>query len=49
MMNDALAVAVAAAAPHLNPKRRRNCFEMMGADFMFTHDFKPMLIEVEMQ
>ena len=30
----------------LDPKRRLNCMEVFGLDFMFDDEFKPYLIEV---
>jgi len=30
----------------LDPKRRLNCFEVFGLDFMIDDEFKPYLIEV---
>lgn len=45
-MTVALVDCAAAAETSINPRRRRNCFELLGVDFMVTSDFKLMLIEV---
>ena len=45
-MRAALKDAVEAVAGRINPKRRRNCFELVGCDFMVSEDFRLVLIEV---
>ena len=38
--------AEAAVLAGVNPRKRRNCFELLGVDFMVTSNFELMLIEV---
>ena len=30
----------------INPNRRRNCFQLLGCDFMVTDNFEVVLIEI---
>mmetsp|Transcript_34053 Transcript_34053/g.40042 ORF Transcript_34053/g.40042 Transcript_34053/m.40042 type:complete len:277 (-) Transcript_34053:257-1087(-) len=45
-MEQILKTTVTCIASTINPKRRRNCFELLGCDFMVTDDFELKLIEV---
>lgn len=45
-MKDLVIDCVLAGRNYLNPHRRRNCFELLGFDFMVDEDFRTWLIEV---
>lgn len=43
-MRQSIICALLASQEHMD--RRRNCFELFGADFMLSEDFSPWLIEI---
>jgi len=45
-MKDLAIDCILAGKDYLNPHKRRNCFELLGFDFMIDEDFRTWLIEV---
>ena len=45
-MKDIIIDTIQAIKKDLNPGRRRNCFELLGYDFLVDEDFRLWLLEV---
>jgi D-alanine-D-alanine ligase-like ATP-grasp enzyme len=45
-MKDLIIDTFNASKMQLNPNRRKNCFELLGYDFLIDEDFRLWLIEV---
>jgi tubulin--tyrosine ligase len=45
-MKDIMIDCYLAAKTHLNPNKRKNCFELLGLDFLLDEDFRLWLLEV---
>jgi hypothetical protein len=45
-MKDIVIDTLVAVKPHLNETKRKNCFELLGYDFLIDEDFRVWLIEV---
>lgn len=45
-MKDLIIDSILAVKTQLNPKKRKNVFELLGYDFLIDEDFRVWLIEV---